>query len=61
VSDEQHERWSITRFDYDAAMSSAWRNILREGYLRHDADADGIITTRDVNLIWNNRSKRRER
>lgn len=61
VSDEQHERWSITRFDYDAAMSSAWRNILREGYLRHDADADGIITTRDVNLIWNNRNKRRQR
>jgi hypothetical protein len=61
VSDEQHERWSITRFDYDSVMSSAWRNILREGYLRHDADADGIITTRDVNLIWNNRSKRRER
>ncbi len=61
VSDEQHERWSITRFDYDAVMSSAWRNILREGYLRHDADADGIITTRDVNLIWNNRNKRRER
>ena len=61
VSDEQHERWSITRFDYDAVMSSAWRNILREGYLRHDVDADGLITTRDLNLIWNNRNKRRER
>ncbi len=61
VSDEQHERWSITRFDYDAALSSAWRSILREGYLRHDADMDGLITTRDLNLIWNNRHKRRER
>lgn len=61
VSDEQHERWSITRFDYDAVMSSAWRNSLREGYLRHDVDADGLITTRDLNLIWNNRNKRRER
>ncbi len=61
VSDEQHERWSITRFDYDAAMSSAWRSILREGYLRHDVDLDGLITTRDLNLIWNNRHKRRER
>lgn len=60
---EGQERDAITRFDYDvdvsSVISSAWRNILREGYVRGDTDLDGLITTRDVNMIWNNRGKRR--
>ncbi len=59
VSDESHESAVITRFDYDAALNSAWQVIFRDGYVRGDADMDGLVTTRDANTIWNNRGKRR--
>ena len=34
-----------------------WDNISQTGYLMLDYDMDGIITTRDYNISWNNRSK----
>lgn len=34
-----------------------WDNISQTGYLMLDYDMDGIITTRDYNVSWNNREK----
>jgi len=34
-----------------------WDNISQIGYLMLDYDMDGIITTRDYNISWNNRNK----
>ncbi|MCU0428053.1 MAG: hypothetical protein MUF71_20770 [Candidatus Kapabacteria bacterium] len=48
----------INRADYDAALQAAWSLVFREGYARADANLDGIITTRDANIIWNNRGRR---
>jgi hypothetical protein len=61
ATDENHAPHSVERFDYDAASSAAWRRILQSGYERGDADLNGVITTRDLNLIWNNRGKGRKR
>lgn len=53
--------YAITRSDYDVALQSAWNLVPKEGYVRGDVDLDGIITTRDANIIWNNLGKRRVR
>ncbi len=34
-----------------------WNVISQKGYLLYDYDMDGIITTRDFNISWNNRNK----
>jgi hypothetical protein len=34
-----------------------WDNVSQKGYLLYDYNMDGIITTRDFNLSWNNRNK----
>lgn len=34
-----------------------WDNISQTGYMMLDYDMDGIITTRDYNVSWNNREK----
>lgn len=34
-----------------------WDNISQTGYLMLDYDMDGIITTKDYNVSWNNREK----
>lgn len=34
-----------------------WDNISQTGYLMFDYDMDGIVTTRDYNISWNNRNK----
>ncbi|TAE32110.1 MAG: hypothetical protein EAZ92_01940 [Candidatus Kapaibacterium sp.] len=47
----------INRFDYDAVSQAAWNMVFQEGYLRADADLNGIITTKDLNRIWNNRAR----
>lgn len=47
---------AINRFDYDAALEAAWNRLFEQGYLRGDADLNGIITTKDLNRIWNNRN-----
>ncbi len=47
----------INRFDYDAVPQAAWNQVFQEGYLRADADLNGIITTKDLNRIWNNRAR----
>lgn len=47
----------VDRDDYDASPSSSWQARNLEGYLNADSNLDGIITTRDVNLNWNNRGR----
>ncbi len=49
----------ITESDYKAILPaySQWRNSVFEGYLLHDLDLNGIITTRDYNVGFNNRNK----
>lgn len=47
---------AINRFDYDFSLEAAWNRIFEQGYLRADADLNGIITTKDLNRIWNNRN-----
>jgi hypothetical protein len=47
---------AINRFDYDALPEPAWNLIFGQGYRRADADLNGIITTKDLNRIWNNRT-----
>ena len=34
-----------------------WENISQTGYLLFDYNLDGIVTTKDFNISWNNRSK----
>jgi hypothetical protein len=41
------------RADYDAI----WNGCVQEGYLNHDTDMSGIVTTRDANKTWNNRGR----
>jgi hypothetical protein len=47
---------AINRFDYDFSLEAAWNRIFGQGYIRADADLNGIITTKDLNRIWNNRN-----
>jgi hypothetical protein len=34
-----------------------WNKLAETGYLLYDYDMDGIITTKDYNMSWNNRNK----
>lgn len=34
-----------------------WNKLTEKGYLLYDYDMDGIITTKDYNLSWNNRTQ----
>jgi hypothetical protein len=43
----------IARSDYNLIWDA--RNL--EGYLITDTDLNGIVTTRDVNVSWNNRER----
>ncbi len=43
----------LDRRDYDAIYQSRDR----EGYLNQDTDMSGIVTTRDINKSWNNRTR----
>ncbi len=45
------------RRDYDAGAESAWIQHDAEGYRQADADLNGIVTTRDANVTWNNRER----
>lgn len=45
------------RRDYDAGAESAWQQHDEEGYRQADADLNGIVTTRDANVSWNNRER----
>jgi len=38
-------------------QSAIWNNISHEFYTTFDADLDGIVSTRDWNLSWNNRGR----
>ncbi len=48
---------TIGRADYDNSPASVWQQILLEGYLSADTNLDGIVTTNDANVSWNNRGK----
>lgn len=48
----------INRLDYDNAPGSAWNRMFATGYLQADINGDGIVTTKDLNFIWNNRGKK---
>lgn len=39
----------------DEDQKSAWNMFTREGYLLQDYDLNGIVTTQDFNVSWNNR------
>ena len=43
----------IARTDYNLI----WDNRNLEGYLIYDTDLNGIVTTRDANVSWNNRER----
>jgi hypothetical protein len=54
----------INRSDYDAAAapppslpSPAWLQMFSEGYTSADVTMDGLVTTLDMNYIWNNRNR----
>jgi hypothetical protein len=36
---------------------TSWENISQTGYLLFDYNLDGIVTTTDFNMSWNNRVK----
>jgi len=36
---------------------TSWENISQTGYLLFDYNLDGIVTTTDFNMSWNNRIK----
>ncbi|MDW8220285.1 MAG: hypothetical protein RML40_07110 [Bacteroidota bacterium] len=55
VCEESSENPMVSRADYDACVQSAWQMFGRVGYWRADVDCDGVVTTRDANIIWNNR------
>lgn len=41
----------------NADYQEIWNNIGFLGYLRADVDMNGLVTTRDYNMSWNNRSQ----
>ncbi len=43
--------------DYDSSATATWLNHDAEGYVNPDTDMNGIVTTRDANVSWNNREK----
>jgi hypothetical protein len=47
----------IGRTDYDTPGQSVWAAMFAEGYLPADADMNGVVTTADMNRIWNNRGR----
>jgi len=53
IAGEVTESDDVLRNDYDFVWTS--RNL--EGYLLHDTDLNGIVTTRDINISWNNRER----
>ncbi len=49
---------TVDRADYDGSPQSSWEQRNQEGYIEADSNLDGIVTTKDVNLNWNNRGRR---
>jgi hypothetical protein len=48
---------SVGRADYDGQGQSVWTTMFSEGYVNTDADMNGVVTTADMNRVWNNRGR----
>ncbi len=48
----------VDRADYDGSAFSSWEQRNQEGYGNPDTNLDGVVTTKDVNVNWNNRGRR---
>ncbi|MGI6370033.1 MAG: hypothetical protein GX372_07715 [Ignavibacteria bacterium] len=59
VNNNNAPNGEITDKDYNSILPeySTWKNSLFEGYLLHDLNLDGIITTLDFNIGFNNRNR----
>ncbi len=47
----------INEFGFEDDKQAIWNKIGLAGYMREDANLDGLVSTKDYNISWNNRQK----